>query len=95
MYTKRSRSSPVVQNPEKKPNLNLSDSFASAVSGLDSSSTESLNSTTTMHTSMDQDIGLAPDIVSLICVEVNEMNGEELKSPALNIYDAILLYRHA
>jgi len=46
-----------------------------------------------MSTNIDQDIGTAADFVSLICVEVTEMNGEDLKSPALNVYDAIVLYR--
>jgi len=92
MYKKKFLSSPTSENPEKKLNLNSSlnsstESFQSALS----SSFESISSE--MATNIDQDIGTAPDFVSLICVEVTELNGEDLKSPALNVYDAIILYR--
>jgi len=42
---------------------------------------------------MDVLMGGGHDIVNIICVELIELNGEELKSPMLNAYDALVLFR--
>jgi len=99
MYSKRLRNSPQTENLEKKPNLNNSSSLPDLPDSFDSfhsfSTSEVVaNSTMFGSQSIDQALATTPDIVSLICVELYELNGEELKSPSLNYYDALILFRH-
>jgi len=97
--TKRIRESPPnrVQQAEKKFHPNLSgDSFESALNTSESDISLIVDEAMAAQNEaeIDQAMATAPDIVELICVEVYEVNNEELISPMLNSYDALILFRH-
>jgi len=88
----------ISKNPEKKPHFDFSNSSDSFLSANDLSDDFAELSFEKMSVPqpvdpMDQTIGTNADIVSLICVELVEVNGEDLKSPMLNAYDALILFR--
>lgn len=96
--SKRIRESPPnkTDQVEKKFHPNLSgDSFESAINTSDPDISQIVEEVMAAQNEadIDQAMATAPDIVELICVEVYEVNNEDLISPMLNSYDALILFR--
>jgi len=88
----------VLENSEKRLHFNSSvESFESALSPseipLPDNSFDSLE-VETGEMSFDQNqVATQKDIVSIIRIEIYEVNGEAMSSPMLNAYDALVCFR--